>query len=192
MNSVLIAISTCIVLISPLIYARAILRGKAKPHRTTRLVLLIITALATASLFAQHDRVAIWLAGASTLQASLIFYLSIKRGMGGWSKSDIICLLIAVLGIFLWQTTQNPLIALYAAIISDFTGMVPALVKTYKYPETEIASYFLLDVVAGTLSLTALSNWNIANYAYPLYIVGINAVMVILIRFKLGKRLKTL
>lgn len=192
MNNVLIAISTIIVLISPLIYTRAILKGKAKPHRTTRLVLLVISALATASLFAQNDRVAIWLAGASTLQASLIFILSIKRGMGGWSKTDLLCLSVAIIGIYLWQTTQNPVIALYAAILSDFIGMIPALIKTFKFPETEISSYFLLDVIAGTLTLMALQTWSLTNYAYPLYIVAINTVMVILIRFKIGKRFSSI
>ena len=190
MNNVLIVISTIIVLIAPLVYVRAILKGKAKPHRTTRLVILVISALATAALFAQGNRVAIWLAGASTLSCLLLFLMSIKRGMGGWSKSDITCLSIAIIGIYLWQTTQNSLIALYAAIMSDFVGMVQSLIKTYKFPETEIASFFALDIIAGSLSLMALQAWTFADYSYPLYIVMINITMVILIRFKPGKYLR--
>jgi len=86
MDKIFIIISSLLALISPVIYAKAILRGDAKPHRTTRIVILLITVLATASLFAQHNTVAIWLAGVSTLQAIVIFALSIKRGMGGWAK----------------------------------------------------------------------------------------------------------
>lgn len=103
MSTIFIVISSLLALISPIIYSRAILRGEAKPHRTTRLVLLLITALTTASLFAQGNRVAIWLAGVSTLQSILIFFLSIKHGMGGWSRADILCLIVALTGIILWK-----------------------------------------------------------------------------------------
>ena len=81
-----ILISTTLALISSVIYARAIILGEAKPHRTTRIILLLISILATASLFAQGDTVAIWLAGVSALQSVVIFMLSIKFGMGGWEK----------------------------------------------------------------------------------------------------------
>lgn len=179
--NVYIIISSILALISPIIYSKAILKGEAKPHRTTRLVLLIITSLTTASLFAQHDQVAIWLAGVSTLQSILIFILSIKRGMGGWAKTDIICLIVAMIGIILWKVTQNPVIALYFAIGADFTGMVPALIKTYWFPHTEVWTFYLLDVFAAGFSLMAVLNWSVQEYSYPVYIALINLVMVLLI-----------
>lgn len=179
--NIFILISSIFALISPIIYSKAILKGEAKPHRTTRLVLLIITSLTTASLFAQHDRVAIWLAGVSTLQSILIFILSIKHGMGGWAKTDIICLIVALIGIILWKVTQNPVVALYFAIGADFTGMVPALIKTYRFPHTEVWTFYLLDVFAAIFSLMAVRNWTVQEYAYPVYIGLINMVMVTLI-----------
>ncbi|MBI3577257.1 hypothetical protein HY086_04430 [Candidatus Gottesmanbacteria bacterium] len=181
MQNIFIAISSLLALISPLVYSQAILQGKSKPHRTTRLVLLLITALTTASLFAQHDRVAIWLAAVSTLQSILIFFLSLKYGMGGWAKTDLICLAIALLGILLWKTTDNPTLALYAAIAADFTGMVPALLKTYRFPKTEVWSFFLLDTLAGGFSFLALERWTLHEASYPIYILLINLAMVFLI-----------
>lgn len=181
MQKIFIAISSTLALISPLVYSRAILRGEARPHRTTRLVLLLITSLTTASLFAQHDRVAIWLAGVSTLQSILIFILSLKYGMGGWTKTDLACLAIALFGILLWKTTENPTLALYSAIAADFTGMVPAIIKTYRWPNTEVWSFFLLDVFAAGFSLLALNRWTLQEYSYPMYILLINLVMVLLI-----------
>lgn len=181
MQLVFIIISSLLALISPIIYTKAILKGEAKPHRTTRLVLLLITSLATVSLFAQHNSVAIWLAGVSTLQSVLIFSLSIKYGMGGWAKIDILCLGIALVGILLWQTTKLPAIALYASILADFTGMIPSLVKTYHFPETEIWAFYLLDVFAAIFSMLAIPVWTIDQFAYPLYIFGINLAMVFLV-----------
>ena len=183
-----IIISCILALISPIVYSIAIMQGKAKPHRTTRLVLLLITSLTTASLFAQHNQVAIYLAAVSTLQSIIIFILSIKRGMGGWAKTDIFCLMLAILGIILWQTTKNPVIALYFAIIADFTGMIPAIIKTYRWPKTEVWTFFLLDVFAAIFSLLALKKWTIVEYSYPLYIMLINLIMVILIIAPRSKR----
>lgn len=189
MKTAFIFLSSLLALISPLIYAKAILKGQAKPHRTTRFVLLLITSLATASLFAQHDTVAVWLAGVSALQAVLLFGLSIKHGMGGWAKTDIVCLVVALVGIVLWQTTKEPSLALYASIAADFTGMVPAIIKTFKYPQTEIWSFFLLDVFAAIFSLLALKSWVVQEFSYPLYIMVINSIMVLLIiRPKLAQK----
>jgi hypothetical protein len=181
MKQIFLIISCVLPLISPIIYSRAILKGEAKPHRTTRFVLLLISCLATLSLFAQHDHVAIWLAGASAVQAIVIFILSIKYGMGGWAKMDILCLVIALIGIIAWQTTHQPVIALYFAIFADFTGMIPALLKTYRLPETEIWLFYLLDTIAAGFNLLALQHWTPQEFSYPIYIVVINLVMVGLI-----------
>jgi hypothetical protein len=180
-QTIFIVISSTLALISPIIYSLAIIRGRVKPHRTTRFVLLVISILATASLFAQHNQVAIWLAAIAALQAIAIFSLSLKQGMGGWSKSDIVCLVLALAGIVLWQITKNPVIALYFAVAADFIGMIPAIIKTYRWPKTEIWIFFTLDVFAAIFSLLALKQWTITEYLYPLYIMFINLFMAILI-----------
>jgi len=181
MPSVFIIISSLLALISPIVYSIAIFKGEAKPHRTTRLVLLLITSLTTASLFAQKNQVAIYLAGVSTIQSIMIFTLSLKRGMGGWSKTDMLCLFIALIGIALWRITENPVVALYCAIGADFAGMIPALIKTSKFPKTEVWTFYLLDVFAALFSLLALKKWTLEEYSYPIYIMFINLAMVILI-----------
>lgn len=187
----LILLSSLIALISPIIYARAIFRGEAKPHRTTRLVLLTITLLSTFALFAQHDTVAIWLAGVSALQAIFIFILSLKYGMGGYSITDGLCLVVAIIGILFWQITQNPTVGLYFAILADFTGMVPSLIKTYKMPHTEIYMFFLLDVFAGFFNLLAVKQWTASEVSFPLYIMLINLAMVVLVlRQDVTKKMK--
>lgn len=172
--------STILVLSSPLVYIRSILRGISKPHRTTRFVLLIITGLSTAALW-DAKGAAFWLALASFIQALLIFILSIKRGMGGWAKIDIACLIIALIGIVLWQTSGQPAVGLFASIIADYVGMVPALIKTYKHPNTEDWRFYAMDTIAGMLSILALEIYTLYTLSYPIYIVLINAAMVAII-----------
>lgn len=181
MQTIFIVISSCLALISPLIYARAILKGNARPHRTTRFVLLLITALSTASLLASHNTVAVYLAGISFFQSIIILTLSVKHGMGGWAKTDILCLCIALIGIVVWQTTKNPILGLYFSILADFTGIIPTIIKTYRFPKTEIATFFALDFFASIFTLLAIRTFDTQNIAYPIYILLANAIMVALI-----------
>ncbi len=180
MQQTLIILSSISVLISYGIYEWSIITGRTKPHRTTRFVLLLITALGTASLFASHDRVAIWLIGLSGLNCFIVFLLSLKYGMGGWAKTDILCLVIALAGIVVWKITDRPALGLYAAILADFAGMVPALLKTYRLPETEYWLSYIFDVAAAILTLFAIRNWGLTDFSYPLYLVVINALMLAL------------
>ncbi|MBD3362991.1 hypothetical protein GF362_04695 [Candidatus Dojkabacteria bacterium] len=179
-NLMLLTISTCLALISPIIYSIEIIRGNARPHRTTRLVLLIITSLSTVSLLAQGNKTAVWLAFASMLQSTVIFLLSLKYGMGGKSGFDILCLLIAFLGIILWQVTRNPIFGLVFSVFADFIGMVPAILKTYRQPETEVWLFFALDTIAALLNLLVVSNYTFSEVLFPVYIFVINLVMVFL------------
>ncbi len=180
-TALLITISSLLALASYVVYIIAILKGKAKPHRTTRFVLVLITALATTALFAEKSTVAIWIPGVFTLGSLAVFILSIKYGMGGWSKTDILCLFFALVGIVFWRATDNPLYGLYASIGADFIGQIPMLIKTYRYPETEAWPFYFMDVVAVFLNLLALEQWNIGEYAYPLYAGVIDFAIVLLI-----------
>ena len=180
-KTILIICSSMFALFSPIFYISSILQWESKPHRTTRFVLLIITMLAFASLLAQHNKVAIFLAGVSCLQSIIIFTLCIKYGMGGRSKTDITCLIIAWIGILIRKLTNNPIMGLLASLLADFIGMIPALIKTYALPETETWIFYGLDVFAALFTLLAIKNYTYQETSYPIYIMAINLLMVIFI-----------
>ncbi len=181
MNTALLTVSTVLALVSPLPYIISILKGKTRPHRTTSFVLLVITVISTVSLLAEHDKVALWLAGASAVQMIFIFALSIPYGMGGWSRADIICLICAMAGIILWKITRDASLALYLSVTADAIGMIPALLKTFRYPKTETWVFYAMNVGAAVCNLFAVSAWNVHATLYPLYIMSVNMLMVCLI-----------
>jgi len=55
------------------------------------------------------------------------------------------------------------------------------MIKTYKFPKTEIWSFFFLDTVAAIFILMAIKNWRIEEFSFPLYLMLINFAMVLLI-----------
>jgi len=181
MNQFFLLISNILVIFAFLVYIWAISKGKAKPHRTTRLVIFLLASIGTLSLFVQGSATALWLIGLSAFFSLIILILSFKYGMGGWSKLDIVCLGIALLGIIIWRITNNPALALYSVIIADFVGFVPTIVKTYHHPQTESWHFFFIGIFASGFNLLAIQKWTFNEYSYPLYLVIIEAFMVCLI-----------
>lgn len=180
-NTLLIGLSIFLALISYVVYVRAILAGDAKPHRTTRFCTALITILAVVSLYAQGSTVAVWFSGVFAVGSIIIFLLTIKYGMGGWAKTDIICLVISLLGIIIWQITKDPVYGLVASIAADLFGQIPMLIKTHKYPETEVWTFYFLDVLSAFFSIVASGAGGIKELAYPLYIMAIDGFTILLI-----------
>lgn len=130
---------------SYLAYEWGMIKGWARPHRTTRLVIFVIVILGFLSLYAQGDRVVVWFLGICSVQSLIMLIMSFKYGMGGWAKEDLLALVIAIVGIVTWQVTDNPVLGLYAAVTADLAGMIPALIKTYRLPDSEYwLSYVLI------------------------------------------------
>lgn len=188
MKNVFLVLSIVLPIYSPIPYIRSILAGITKPHRTTRLVYFVIGILTTLALFASGDRIALWISAVSTLQAIVLFYLGIMHGIGGWTKKDILCLILALSGIVLWQTTNNPIMGLYFGIAADFAGTIPTIIKTYHLPETENWQFYALDTLAGICNMLALSSFTPAAYSYPLYLILVNGLITLLAISKLASQ----
>lgn len=181
MRIALITLSSILAMVSYVVYIVAIFRGEAKPHRTTRFCTSLITILALLSLFAQGSTVAIWLSVVFAIGSLIIFFLSLWRGMGGWTKIDIVCLVTSVAGIVCWKITANPLYGLIFFVGADFVAQIPMLIKTYRFPETEVWTFYFLDVLASLCTLAALQRWSVGEFAYPLYVVALDTSIIFLI-----------
>lgn len=180
MRPVILAIAAALPLLSGAAYIRSILKGKTQPERMTRLLLLVITALSTGALLAAGDTSGIWLAGASFVQALIVWLLALKRGIGGANTTDIICLALCFAGIGWWLVSGQSYIGLLASIVADFVAVVPALLKTIRLPHTELMLFYVLDAVAALMVLTVGPySWRAA--LFPLYILVINMVFALAI-----------
>jgi hypothetical protein len=187
----LIFISSIFAATSSILYITSILKGKTKPHRTTRFVVFVMVLLGTIALYFSHNWPTFYLYLIYCLGNFTIFLLSIKNGMGGWTRTDLTCLIISGLGIVFWQLTNNPLLALLASITANIVANVPAVIKTYKYPETETWIYYFLGIFANTIILFAQKTFTFSDYVFPAYFVLLNIVFVVLIlRYKIVKILQ--
>ena len=133
------------------------------------------------SLFASGHTNVIYLASAQLLGSIAMFYLSIRRGIGGNTKLDWTVFTMAIGSLIVWQTTNIAFLGLMMSIVTDFIGFVPTLVKTWKYPETEEWKFYMSDVVASFFSVLSIAAFSLHNLAFPTYIFLINMTSVVMI-----------
>lgn len=180
MRTALLALGSLLPLVSAVAYIVSILRGNTRPERMTRFLLLVITGVMTASLWASHDTSGLWLALVSFLQSLFIWVLSFKWGMGGRDRLDIVCMGLCGIGVVVWLTSDQPWIGLAASIVADLIACIPSLRKTIRLPHTELMSFYLLDTLAGVAILLA-GPFTLGAMVFPLYIAVINFAYVLAI-----------
>ena len=179
-HSVALAIGTALPTISVLVYIRSILKGQTRPHRTTYLLLSMITGLSFASLLASRDTSGVWLAGVSFVQCLIVLGLALKFGMGGKDPFDVVCIGLCALGILAWLLTGESLMGLIASIVADFLAVLPTLRKVWRHPHTEVWLFYALDAIAAGFILGA-GPYAVRAMIFPGYLLAINAVCAALI-----------
>lgn len=176
-----LTLSIAVGFVSPIIGITSVLKGGFKPQRMTRFLIMLVSFLFVATLFANGDKNGIYLASAQLLGSIAMFYLSLKRGMGGNTRLDWVVFMMAIGSLILWQTTNMAFLGLVMSIVTDFIGFVPTLVKTWKYPETEEWKFYMSDVVASFFSILSIAVFSLQNLAFPIYIFLINMTSVVMI-----------
>jgi len=175
-----------ITLIGLLPYFRDIFRRKTKPERASWFIWTVLGGIAFFSQLAKGATNSLWMTGVDTIAIIIIFLLSIRYGVGGLVKRDIIALSIAFLGLILWFFTKEAAIALILVIIVDTSGSILTIIKSYEDPGSETMISWITAGVAGLLSAISVGSLNWILLIYPLYIwVGNWAVVAAII---LGKR----
>lgn len=185
MKTIFLVLSIIVGFTSPIIGISSVVWGNFRPQRMTRFLIFLLSLLFVGTLVAQGDKNGIYIAVAQLLGSVVILWLSIKKGIGGWGMVDKIVLLLAVASLVIWKTTTNAFLGLVMSMVTDFIGLVPTLIKTWKWPETEEWKFYMSDVVSSAFSLLSIAQYTLANTTFPAYILFINALGVVLI---LGRR----
>jgi hypothetical protein len=188
LQQIFLIISTIAGLITSIFAIYSVFVGMYKPQRMTRLIFLIINSVIFFSLMFLGNQTAVWLVGTQFLTSVILVILSLKYGIGGKSKSDLLVLFLAVITIIIWQTTKDSFLALNLSIMVHLIGISPTISKCFKLPYTEEPKLYFLDLIAGLFSILALPVIFSTQIIYPLYILFINVLCLLLIYF--GKKYK--
>jgi len=150
-------------------YILDILKGKTKPERAS---FWIFTLLVGVTLVAQLLDNVTWAAAlvfVSFLCVFTIAILSLKFGYGKFHRRDTVSIILAIIGVIIWQITSEPLIAVAMVILIDFSGFWLTLLKTWKAPHTETLFAWAASGMAAALAIIATQNYKAIQIAYLLY-----------------------
>ncbi len=178
-------------LLAALAYIRSMLKGGAKPNRVSWLMWSIAPFIATAAAVSSSVGWAALPVFMSGFSPFLIFLASFASKKAHWTlKSfDYFCGSLSVLALVLWYVTSEPNVAIVFAMASDALAAVPTFTKAWKHPETEVGWPFLVGVFNASASFSAITTWNFSAYAFPVYLIVINALLfLVVVKNKLVSR----
>lgn len=170
-------------------YLYSILAGKTKPNRATWFIWTIVGGLLAFSYIAESHSGSIWLPLAYFMCPLITAILSLRYGYAEWTRLDTFCITAALLSIIPWVFADSATTTLMINLVIDSIGAVPTLVKTYREPETEDFTAWLIFFMANTLQLFAINLWSLAEL-YPVYLFFLAGSMVVFIlKGKLTRKL---
>jgi hypothetical protein len=189
----LVLLGAIIQLVGALSYIRGTLRGVTKPNRVTWLLWGVIPIIGTGAAWSDGVRWAalpVFMAGFCPL---LVFAFSFVNRNAFWKLGwlDYVCGLFSVVAIILWVLTRTPAVAIVLFIIADAFAAAPTLVKAWHHPETENIGPYVAGFASQLTALAAFKLFTVSEIAFPLYLLLINAALVLVIkRDTLFKRLR--
>jgi hypothetical protein len=162
-------------------YVRDILAGKTKPHRGTWAIWCTLSLIVLLSQRADGGARSLLMAVAQLLGTLLILLLSIRRGVGGTSRIEILLLAIAACGVVGWYVAGDPTIATLCVVLSDFVAVVMMMPKTYADPYSETLSAYVLSALSGLCALVAVGSLDFGLVVYPAYIVCADVAVAVVV-----------
>ena len=127
MTQYLVFVGAIVMFGGVLSYTWATLRGETKPNRVTWLLWSIAPLIGTAAALSDGVRLAtlpVLVAGVSPLMVFVASFVN-KKSYWKLEKLDYICGSIAILALILWRITDDPIVAIQFAILSDALAALP-------------------------------------------------------------------
>jgi hypothetical protein len=168
------------------------LKGKIKPNRVSFTLWSLAPLIAFYAQLQQGVGLQSFFTLAVGVAPLMVLIASFMNKKAEWklTRFDLTCGALSIIGLILWQITKVGNIAIVFSILADGLAGLPIVVKSYKYPETEAGWPWLMAAISGIMTLLTITDWNFANYGFPLYLFGLTFLIYILVKFKLGRRLQ--
>ena len=170
MKDVALVLSALISILCVIPYCLDIARHKTKPNLVSWITWTLLTGIVMAAQVSEGEyRAAVFSAGL-TAATGLIVVLGLWHGYVKYTQFDVICQMLAVFGIILWQVFDDPLIALYTSIVVDFIGLLPTIRHAWQKPGEETWQTFAIGALAPIFGFFALDSYTQINTDYLVYV----------------------
>ncbi len=162
-------------------YIRDTIRGKTKPNRVTWLLWSVVPLIAVSAAISDGVGWAVLPVFMAGFGPFLVFISSFINPQSFWKlgKFDYACGAFSVLALALWWITKEPLLAIILSIAADSFAAMPTLVKTWKYPDTEMILPYIFGIFNALTCFFALKTFSATELAFPIYIIIADSLLII-------------
>ena len=175
--------SALLFIVGDIPYLTDTFRKKTKPHRVTWGIVALLNAIGFANQYAYGASNSLWLFGAGTVMTGFIFIGSLRYGTGGRSRTDLLCLIVALLGVVFWVLFRSPLYSVLANIVADVAALWPTFIKARIQPESETRISWLIGTISVILAAISVGKLNWHLLLLPVVSAIIQGYVVYLLYF---------
>jgi hypothetical protein len=175
---------------SAYLYIVDIFRGNTKPHIYTWLIWAVLTVIGFLGQIHGGGGAGAWATGVTSVYTILVFFLSLRYGTPDITNFDKFCLALALLSIIPWVFTQNILLSVVLATLTDILGFLPTMRKTWNAPKSESLSSMYFDALKHGLSIASLQNYSIITWFYPAGVLFAKILIIAEIIFRRSRAAK--
>jgi hypothetical protein len=167
------------------------IKGSVKPNRVSFLLWSIAPLIA----FAAQIKQGVGLESLMTFSTGFLPFMTFagsfanKKAEWKLTRFDLFCGILSILGLILWLITKVGNIAIAFSILADGLAAIPTIVKSYKYPDTEMAWPWIATSFGVLLTILTLKKLSFANSSFILYIFVVNLIIFCLVQFRLGEKI---
>jgi hypothetical protein len=173
----LVVLSTLLSAASTVPYLIATAKRQTRPRVVTWLTWALLTAVGGAASASVGDYPSAAFSFIGTVVTSAVVIAGLRYGDRTFGRLDLLCFVLVVVGFGLWLLLDVPGIAVGAACVIDFIGLVPTLAHAWRSPHEETAvTYALIAAGGGAATAAAWGTWTVTAVAYPLYVLASMAV----------------
>lgn len=177
-QGILTVLSGFLPLLGMVIYVHKTYRGVVSPNTTTWMLWSLINFVILISYITASSGESVWSALVGFLEPFAITMVLLMRRSGEWqrfSATEMVCAAAALFALYLWwllkESKELAQYALYVSIAADAIAAIPTIVAVIRRPESDRPVSWALFASGYGISLFAITEHTVANYALPVYMV---------------------
>ena len=187
MRNALAVVGGLVAISSSIPYIVNTVRGKTHPNMVSWFTWMLLHVVAAGAAFAAGATQTAIFTSAAALSTGLITGMSLRYGFRRYTRFDIICQAMAILGLALWQITNRPLFAIILVMGVNLTAALPTIRHAWQEPQRETWQTFAISVLAASLTILSIAHYNFISLAYPVYFIVCDGAIAILILARRSK-----
>lgn len=159
-------------------YVIEIVQGKAKPERISWLLWTLLGGVYFFSTII--DTGATLFTAGELIGPVIILLLSLKFGVGGKSRFDLVSLAVALVALGLLLITESVLASLILALFVDGIGITLTIRKLRIDPSSESRGFWAMGAISSILAVLSLTTYSVNALLFPIYVLAVSTYILII------------